>query len=66
MKGKLTRKLFLDKFEEREIKENDKIGYISIQRDDKEIARVDAIAKRVEKRVSLIAKAVKIMTFGLF
>ena len=66
VKGKLTRKLFLDKFEEREIKENDKIGYISIQRDDKEIARVDAIAKRVEKRVSLIAKAVKIMTFGLF
>ena len=64
--GKLTRKLFLDKVEDREIKEKDKIGYISIQRNGKEIARVDAVARRVEKRTSFVAKAVKIMTFGLF
>ena len=64
--GKLTRKLYLDKIENKEIKENDKIGYISIIRNGKEIAKVDAVARRVEKRTSLVAKAVKIMTFGLF
>lgn len=64
--GKLTRKLYLDKIENKEIKENEKIGYISIIRNGKEIARVDAVARRVEKRTSLVAKAVKIMTFGLF
>jgi serine-type D-Ala-D-Ala carboxypeptidase (penicillin-binding protein 5/6) len=64
--GKLARKLYLDKLEEREIQENDKIGYISIIRNGKEIAKVDAVARRVEKRTSFVAKAVKIMTFGLF